>query len=216
MFGLSCRCLQPTLSSCPLACRSFSTMATGTTVLPITTTPGPWRRLRTKTARPPQCSLLAPVQLGGDAPTEQQRQVYLVTLPFPRQHRTGLSRPRAIAPVAPRVLCFALHWCAPQSVLCSRCPYTQLPFLVLRQLVVPLERIANNNDLPERYAPECALFVLWVLCPEKRVLCRALRCSHRGGVGCELELGQGCGYRKVEGRLCPPRVCQPMAGPWQY
>ena len=68
-------------------------MATGTTVLPNTPTPGAPRRLRTKTACPPQQSLLAPLQLGLDAATDQQRQVYLVTLPFPRQPHACLSGP---------------------------------------------------------------------------------------------------------------------------
>jgi hypothetical protein len=98
---------------CLLLCRSSATMATGATVLPINPTPGTWRRLSTKTTWPPQRSLPAPAQLGGDAPTGQQRQVYLVTLPFPRQQRAGLSGPRVIVPIAFRALCFACHRCVP-------------------------------------------------------------------------------------------------------
>ena len=64
-------------------------MAASRTVLPLAPPAGTCRRLRTKTTWPPQLSLPAPVLLDDDAPTDQQRQAYLVTLPFPQQQRAG-------------------------------------------------------------------------------------------------------------------------------
>ena len=115
--GLSTRCVASHVLPLPPCVPLLRYHGHRPTVLPITPAPGTWRRLRTKTAWPPQRSLLAPVQLGGDTPTDQQRQVYLVTLPFPRQQRAGLSGPRMIVPIACRALCVACHRCAPQSVL---------------------------------------------------------------------------------------------------